>query len=159
MADFPEQGLEFFDCGLNHLVVPHLSSFLRANDRLRRFAVDGDDPDHTADLFAGPALREFCEALRSSHVEALHVRACGLWNSVDDGCALVRACRSHPTVTELSFANNTSDHLPMCEREKVGGAFASLVSVKSAIASLDVFWNDLFDPELEIAGTFLQVRG
>jgi Ran GTPase-activating protein (RanGAP) involved in mRNA processing and transport len=58
-----------------------------------------------------------------------------LWESPEDGLAVVAACTGHPTLRELSFWGN---NIPATASAAVGVALAALVDADSALESLNV---------------------
>jgi len=86
-------------------------------------------------ILTGPTVPAFCAALRSSRLVELQLRWISLWESLEDGLAIVAACTGHPTLRRLCFwGNDTDDPAPAA----VGIALAALVAADSALESLDV---------------------
>jgi len=48
----------------------------------------------------------FCEALRASRLVELELCGMGLWDSLDDGLAIISACVGHPTLRLCNFRHN-----------------------------------------------------
>jgi hypothetical protein len=154
------EALEFRACDLPHQALPHLAALLRTSTTLRSLKVDEDDPANAVrHVFHGEHLPDFLAALKESKLEVFHAEACDIWASAK-GLDLVNACVGHPTIKELNFSSNTSEELEMAERKAIGRVYASLVAAKqSALTSLSLYWNDIFDETLSIMTPFFKALG
>lgn len=148
------QGLEFYDCDLDSGALPALTQLLQQSTRIQHLVVDGGEGG-LYQPFSGHDLPAFCAALRASALRTFQARFCDLWGS-PGGFDVIKACVNHRTLEELSFSSNCTSELPPKMRLKVGQALASLLT-SSALKSLDVYWNDLFDSKLDIMGAFFKM--
>jgi len=91
-------------------------------------------------LLEGAFLPDFCAALRASRLVTLKLVDMHLWQSLEDGLAVVAACTGHPTLRELSFWDNSMGaHAPVA----VGAALGCLVAADSALEHLDIDYCNL----------------
>jgi len=133
---------------------------LRTSTTMRSLVVDEDDPTSPSpQIFQGEHLPDFVEALKESRLGVFHAKACNIWGTAQ-GLDLVKACVGHPTIKELSFSSNTSEELGMEERKAIGRAYTALVAASpSALTSLSMYWNDIFDETLSIMAPFFKALG
>jgi len=66
-----------------------------------------DDP-----LLVGASVPAFCAALRASRLVGLTLEGMRLWESLEDGLAVIAACTGHPTLRKLSFERNQLHNAP-----------------------------------------------
>jgi len=78
-----------------------------------------------ATLLVGAAVPAFCSALRASRLDLLVLRSVRLWESLEDGLAVIDACTGHPTMRKLSLRDNSPDGPAPAA---VGVALAALVT-------------------------------
>jgi len=63
-------------------------------------------------LLVGAAVPAFCTALRASRLVTLQLWGVRLWESLEDGLAVIAACAGHPTLREIDFQLNDLEHVP-----------------------------------------------
>jgi len=110
--------LELEQCTLSPAVVPALAQILQRGSLkgLRVFfptPILAGAPNIVFDenyvvppILIGDAVPFFCEALRASRLVELELCGMGLWDSLDDGLAIISACVGHPTLRLCNFRHN-----------------------------------------------------
>lgn len=107
--------LELEQCTLSPAMVPALAQILQRGSLkgLRVFFPTPSEPPyilavdwHGSPIIIGDAVPFFCEALRASRLVELELCGMGLWNSLDDGLAIISACVGHPTLRLCNFSHN-----------------------------------------------------
>jgi hypothetical protein len=137
------QGLQLYQCSLSPASLPALTRLLEcgsgsAGGSLTELVIlNNYDP-----LLVGAGVPAFCAALRASRLVKLWLAQMSLFNSLEDGLAVVAACTGHPTLRELDLSIN---HVDDVAEPTVGAALAALVAANSALQSLDVSECDLGD--------------
>jgi hypothetical protein len=93
-------------------------------------------------LLEGAGVPAFCAALRASRLVKLKLAQMSLFNSLEDGLAVVAACTGHPTLRELDLSINYVDAVAA---PAIGAALAALVAAVSELQTLNVSycrWGD-----------------
>jgi len=149
VVDLAISQLEFLNlifCQLSPASLPPLTRMLERSAGGGLVSLNISNLGHP--LIAGAALvPAFCAALRTSRLVELHLRWMHLWESPEDGLAVVAACTGHPTLRELSFWGN---NIPATASAAVGVALAALVDADSALESLNVSDCSLDDAALRL---------
>jgi hypothetical protein len=83
-------------------------------------------------IFAGELLPAFCAALRASRLTTLWLSGVSLFQSPEDGAAVLRACTGHPTLRRLYLWGNMTEH-----QAAFGEALSALVSAPGPLQLLD----------------------
>jgi hypothetical protein len=101
------QMLGLFDCHLSPASLPALTRMLESRSLKALTIYNGNMP-----LFLGASVPAFCTALRASGLVTLDLCCMRLWESLEDGLAVIAACTGHPTLRKISFARNGLQHAP-----------------------------------------------
>jgi hypothetical protein len=136
------QHLRLESCSLSPASLPALVRMLESGS-LIYFRIENDG----APLLVGAAVPAFCAALRASRLELLMLRDVRLWESFEDGLAVIAACTGHPTLRELDLNGNNQDAPAPAA---VGGALSALVASDSVLESLDVSTCSLDDAAMRL---------
>jgi hypothetical protein len=137
------QRLQLWDCRLSPASLPALTRLLErgsgsAGGSLTELVIYNG----AALLLVGGGVPAFCAALRASRLVKLRLTHMRLFDSLEDGLAVVAACTGHPTLRELDLSYN---HVDAVTSPAVGAALAALVAANSELQSLDVFGCNLGD--------------
>jgi len=128
-------------CSLSPDSLPGLTRMLESHSLTALIMNNG------APLLLGAAVPAFCTALRTSRLELLMLQDVCLWESLEDGLAVLAACTGHSTLRELVLnRNNQNAPAPAA----VGGALAALVASDSVLESLDVSTCSLDDAAMRL---------
>jgi hypothetical protein len=134
------QCLQLFGCNLSPASLPALTRLLErgsgsAGGSLTALAIDET-------LFEGAGVPAFCAALLASRLVKLKLVYMSLFNSLEDGLAVVAACTGHLTLRELNLSFN---HVNAVAAPAIGAALAALVAADSELQSLHVYECNLGD--------------
>jgi hypothetical protein len=137
------QSLLLTYCGLGPASLPALTRLLErgsgsAGGSLTELVIYNG----AAPLLEGAGVPAFCAALRASRLVKLTLSQMRLFDSLEDGLAVVAACTGHPTLRELNLSRNYVDAVAA---PTAGAALAALVAANSALQSLDVCGCNLGD--------------
>jgi hypothetical protein len=136
------QFLQLWYCRLSPASLPALTRLLEsgsgsAGGSLTELVFIGGEP-----LLEGAGVPAFCAALRASRLVKLWLRQMRLFDSLEDGLAVVAACTGHPTLRELNLSYNRVNAVAA---PAVGAALAALVAAESALQTLNVAHCNLGD--------------
>jgi hypothetical protein len=137
------QRLQLWYCRLSPASLPALTRLLErgsgsaGGSLTELFIYNNNNP-----LLESAGVPAFCAALRASRLIELGLAAVRLFDSLEDGLAVVAACTGHPTLRELNLRWNRVDHVTS---PAVGGALAALVAADSALQTLNVYHCNLGD--------------
>jgi hypothetical protein len=130
------QRLRLLGCNLSPASLPELTRLLeRGSGSEGGSLTELVIYNHNNPLFDGDGVPAFCAALRASRLVKLKLAQMSLFNSLEDGLAVVAACTGHPTLRELNLSINLVDAVAS---PAVGAALAALVAADSELQSLDV---------------------
>jgi hypothetical protein len=137
------QRLQLWDCRRSPASLPALTRLLEsgsgsAGGSLTELVISNN---HNP-LLVGAGVPAFCAALRASPLVKLELAAVSLFNSLEDGLAVVAACTGHPTLRELNLSYNIFNAVAA---PAVGAALAALVAANSELQTLDVNYSYLRD--------------
>jgi len=137
------QSLLLTYCGLGPASLPALTRLLErgsgsAGGSLTELVIYNG----AAPLLEGAGVPAFCAALRASRLVKLTLSQMRLFDSLEDGLAVVAACTGHPTLRELNLSRNYVDAVAL---PAIGAELAALVAANSELQSLDVSFCDLGD--------------
>jgi len=166
IAEARVSNLTFFGCHLATPSLPGLTRLLEAGC-LERLVINNR---HEALFERDFRLTAFCNALRSSTLQALNLRSVRLWQDPAAADELMAALVGHPTLRELSLHDSvggvrgaqtyawapSDDELIAAVRQRLlnklcgngtgmspGGQLASLITHNSALQKLDLSGNNL----------------
>jgi hypothetical protein len=130
------QRLQLDHCSLSPASLPALTRLLErgsgsAGGSLTELVITNG----AAPLLEGAGVPAFSAALRASRLVKLSLAEMSLFDSLEDGLAVVAACTGHPTLRELDLSYN---HVDAVTSPAVGAALAALVAANSELQSLDV---------------------
>jgi hypothetical protein len=141
------QRLQLRECSLSPASLPALTRLLERGcgsegGSLTELVIDIGEP-----LLEGAGVAAFCAALRASRLVKLKLRQMSLFDSLEDGLAVVASCTGHPTLRELNLSRNHVDwnYVDAVAAPAVGAALAALVAADSELQSLDVKFCELGD--------------
>jgi hypothetical protein len=140
MAISQLQRLQLWYCSLSPASLPALTRLLErcsgsAGGSLTELVIYNDRNP----LLEGSGVPAFCAALQASRLVKLRLNSMRLFDSLEDGLAVVAACTGHPTLRELMLSWN------LVTSPAVGTALAALVAANSELQSLDVSFCNLGD--------------
>jgi len=130
------QRLELWNCNLTPASLPALTRLLErgsgsACGSLTELVIyNNGNP-----LLEGDGVPAFCAALRASRLVKLELAQMRLFDSLEDGLAVVAACTGHPTLRDLNLSWNPVNAVAA---PAVGAALAALVAANSELQTLNV---------------------
>jgi hypothetical protein len=135
--------LWLFGCNLSPASLPALARLLERGSgseggSLTELVIDNN---HSL-LLVGAGVPAFCAALRASRLDNLVLSGVSLFDSLEDGLAVVAACTGHPTLRDLNLSYN---HVNAVAAPAIGAALAALVAAESALRLLYVSYCNLGD--------------
>jgi len=134
--------LTFIGCHLAPASLPGLARLLQAGC-LERLVINNRQ-EALLGRKQGPYLTAFCNALRSSTLQALNLRSCRLWQDPAAAGELLVALVGHPTLRELSLHDSAGG---VHNAQTFAGAqLASVITRSSAMQQLNLLWNNPRDP-------------
>jgi hypothetical protein len=136
------QRLQLWDCRLSPASLPALTRLLESGCGSAGGSLTELDISNVNPPLEGAGMPAFCAALRASRLVKLRLAQMSLFDSLEDGPAVVAACTGHPTLRELDLSWN---HVDAVTSPAVGAALAALVSANSELHSLDVSYCRLGD--------------
>jgi hypothetical protein len=101
------QHLNLLGCSLSPASLPALTQML-ASRTLASLCIHS----RVAPLLVGASVLAFCTALRASRLVEFGLYSMRLWESVEDGLAVIAACVGHPTLRTLDFRYNFHEDAP-----------------------------------------------
>ena len=124
-----------FGCGprLERHHLPALSLLLLPAATLQILTIH--NAQHS-ELFAGPDLPAFCDALRASQLTQLTLACVNLWATTAHATQLLSSLEGHPTLTFLNIYN-CHPPTPLAQLS-AGASLAALISADSALTTLVV---------------------
>jgi len=96
--------LDLYGCGLSPASLPALTRMLGSRSLVQLLICNSDEA-----IFAGLDVPAFCAALRDSRLRKVDLCVMRLWESLEDGLAVISACTGHATLRELDFQYNSLD--------------------------------------------------
>lgn len=132
LLDYRLRDLFVFDCSVTPALAPDLTWALD-NARLIGLKITGDFGG--ARLLAADSVTPLCAALAGSSLRDLDLKRLNLFQAPELGIKLLGALKGHPTLKELSLADNP---VPEAARASVGAAFAALLTTESPLINLIV---------------------
>jgi hypothetical protein len=137
------QCLQLSGCNLSPASLPALTRLLeRGSGSEGGSLTELDIYNNHNPLLEGAGVPAFCAALRASRLDKLELAQMRLFDSLQDGLAVVAACTGHLTLRELDLNFN---HVNAVAAPAVGAALAALVAANSALLSLHVYDCNLGD--------------
>jgi hypothetical protein len=126
------EGLRLTNAHVSAASLPSLIRLLRAG-WLTRLSISGA----AAEMFDGPAVPDFCAAVRTSRLVELELCGVSRWSTQAESTAFLEALAGHATLRKLSLSSNAVDDHPVA-RDEMGALMATLLSTESALRELDV---------------------
>jgi len=134
----------FGGCSLSQTALPALTRLIQSPG-FERLRVRND----AVDLFGGPAMPAFCEALRNSKsLRVLELEWVNLWADSAAAYQLIAAIEGHSALHELKLRNNPTDRTPAAQ-QAAGECLARLIAQSSSLRGLDLSYDGLGEAGLE----------
>jgi hypothetical protein len=129
------QRLQLDHCRLSPASLPALTRLLERGSGSAGGSLTELIYNNIYPLLEGAGVPAFCAALRASRLVKLTLNSMRLFDSLEDGLAVVAACTGHPTLRELDLIRNRVNAVAA---PAVGAALAALVAANSELQSLNV---------------------